>query len=167
MFELLQPVVVEADGRVQEVFASQQALTEQMNALTLELERLANATNTPLLEPYVRKLNDSRRRVGNVNSTLTAIQERLDRMQASVSQVIKARPVTSDAPATAPATAPASDSAATDSTDATDATDAAGATDAQNNDDAQDEGQDANTDANAPSETTTLTDADAPPPTET
>ena len=161
MFELLQPVVVEADGRVQEVFASQQALTEQMNALTLELERLANATNTPLLEPYVRKLNDSRRRVGNVNSTLTAIQERLDRMQASVSQVIKARPVTSDAPATAPA----SDSAATDSTDATDATDAAGATDAQNNDDAQDEGQDANTDANAPSETTT--DADAPPPTET
>ena len=163
MFELLQPVVVEADGRVQEVFASQQALTEQMNALTLELERLANATNTPLLEPYVRKLNDSRRRVGNVNSTLTAIQERLDRMQASVSQVIKARPVTSDAPATAPA----SDSAATDSTDATDATDAAGATDAQNNDDAQDEGQDANTDANAPSETTTLTDADAPPPTET
>lgn len=160
---MLQPVVVEADGRVQEVFASQQALTEQMNALTLELERLANATNTPLLEPYVRKLNDSRRRVGNVNSTLTAIQERLDRMQASVSQVIKARPVTSDAPATAPA----SDSAATDSTDATDATDAAGATDAQNNDDAQDEGQDANTDANAPSETTTLTDADAPPPTET
>ncbi|KNC46887.1 uncharacterized protein AMSG_03318 [Thecamonas trahens ATCC 50062] len=102
-----------------------------MDTLALELEKLANASNAPVLEPYVRKLTDSRKRIGNINGTLHNIQDRLDRMQASVSEVIKARrssigqrpddaPDAAEAAPAAPSDAaePATEPATTDSADA-------------------------------------------------
>lgn len=73
------------------MFASQNSLSSQIDALTIELNRLSQASELPVLTVYARKLNESRRRVGSINATLGAIAERLDRLHASIPDEVKQR----------------------------------------------------------------------------
>eukprot|EP00300_Choanocystis_sp_HF-7_P018760 c2012_g1_i1.p1 GENE.c2012_g1_i1~~c2012_g1_i1.p1 ORF type:complete len:166 (-),score=35.65 c2012_g1_i1:381-878(-) len=91
LYELLKPVVLECDARVQAVFASQSALSSQMDTLSRELDTLLSSSEMPVLTPYARKLAESRRRIASVNTTLLLIQDRLDRMYSNVPDELKAK----------------------------------------------------------------------------
>ncbi|XP_076455391.1 SNARE-associated protein Snapin-like [Babylonia areolata] len=87
VFELLKPAIDEIDDRVKTVRESQIELRQQIDSLSDDLKKVAEAEAVPAdLEPYAKKLNNSRRRVILVNSILQNIQERLHKLQSNVSK---------------------------------------------------------------------------------
>ncbi|KAJ8300854.1 hypothetical protein KUTeg_022373, partial [Tegillarca granosa] len=75
LIELLKPSVEEIDDRVKTVRESQVELRQQIDSLADDLKRIAEQQAVPVdLDPYVKKLNNSRRRVMLVNNILQNVQ---------------------------------------------------------------------------------------------
>lgn len=98
LINLLGPVVQECDANIQEVVASQRDLASQIDILSKgttpfhnafsippELEIFMGVSKTPLLTPYVQKLQTARQRMDHINSMLATINARLDRIQKNAS----------------------------------------------------------------------------------
>jgi hypothetical protein len=95
LLQLLQPVVIECDTRMNQVFKSQHLLADQIDELAkgkryqfpskpLELEHfmvVAQKNPPPNLLPAIQTLVKARTRVNTLNNTLNTIKERLDRME--------------------------------------------------------------------------------------
>jgi len=83
LFELLEPVVMECDARIQAVFQSQNDLSAQIDSLTKELEKFVaiSAQPSPALVGPIQTLIKSKQRLLTINNTLTNIKDRLDRME--------------------------------------------------------------------------------------
>jgi predicted nucleic acid-binding Zn-ribbon protein len=79
--DVLKPIVQECDERLRAVFASQSDLAKQIDALNSEIEKFMDISKTPALHPYVQKLTQAKQRLIAINSTLTKVNTRLDRMQ--------------------------------------------------------------------------------------
>ncbi|KAK7094980.1 SNARE-associated protein Snapin-like [Littorina saxatilis] len=102
VFELLKPAVDEIDDRVKTVRESQIELRQQIDSLCDDLKKIAESEAVPVeLEPYVKKLNNSRRRVMLVNSILQNVQERLHKLQNNVSKESARRKTMLDPPSPA------------------------------------------------------------------
>jgi len=78
--QLLLPVIQDSDSHIRAVMDSQNALSQQIDLLNYELQKFAAVSQTPVLTPYVNKLAESRRRIFALNTTMTTINERLDRL---------------------------------------------------------------------------------------
>ncbi|GFR79380.1 SNARE-associated protein Snapin-like [Elysia marginata] len=84
---LLKPAVGEIDERVKGVRESQVELRQQIDSLCEDLKKITENDPVPIeLEPYVKKLNSSRRRVMLVNSILQNVQDRLNKLHHSISK---------------------------------------------------------------------------------
>ncbi|KAL3871232.1 hypothetical protein ACJMK2_039240 [Sinanodonta woodiana] len=87
LVELLKPAVEEIDERVKTVRESQVELRSQIDSLADDLKRISESQAVPIdLEPYVKKLNNSRRRVMLINNILQNVQERLNKLYTNVSK---------------------------------------------------------------------------------
>ncbi|XP_046366919.1 SNARE-associated protein Snapin-like [Haliotis rufescens] len=87
LVDLLKPAVEEIDERVSCVRDGQVELRQQIDCLAEELRKITECEQNPVdLEPYVKKLNTSRRRVTLVNNILQNVQERLNKLHNSVSK---------------------------------------------------------------------------------
>ncbi|GFO19935.1 snare-associated protein snapin-like [Plakobranchus ocellatus] len=84
---LLKPAVEEIDERVKGVRESQVELRQQIDSLCEDLKKISENDPMPVeLEPYVKKLNSSRRRVMLVNSILQNVQDRLNKLHHNISK---------------------------------------------------------------------------------
>ncbi|KAL8602069.1 hypothetical protein ACOMHN_007339 [Nucella lapillus] len=102
IFELLKPAVDEIDDRVKTVRESQIELRQQIDNLCDDLKKISENEAVPVeLDPYVKKLNNSRRRVMLVNSILQNVQERLHKLQNNVSKETARRKTMLDPPSPA------------------------------------------------------------------
>lgn len=87
LMKIFRPAVEELDNKVISVRKSQVELREQIDKLAQDLHRLTELQEFPIdLEPYVKKLMNSRRRVMLVNNILQNAQERLGRLHQSVTR---------------------------------------------------------------------------------
>lgn len=87
LVDLLKPSVEEIDGRVKTVRESQIELRQQIDLLAEDLKKIAELQGIPIdLEPYVKKLNNSRRRVMLVNNILQNAQDRLNKLHTNISK---------------------------------------------------------------------------------
>jgi len=87
LIDLLKPAVDEIDDRVKDVRKSQVELRQQIDSLCDDLKKIAESDPVPMeLEPYVKKLNGSRRRVMLVNSILQNVQDRLNKLHNNISK---------------------------------------------------------------------------------
>lgn len=87
IMQIFKPAVEELDDKVLSVRQSQVELREQIDKLSQDLHRLSELQEIPVdLEPYVKKLMNSRRRVMLVNNILQNAQERLGRLHQSVTR---------------------------------------------------------------------------------
>ncbi|KAK3704675.1 hypothetical protein QZH41_018935 [Actinostola sp. cb2023] len=75
LLHLFKPAIQELDSKVHNVRQSQVELRTQIDALTEDLHKLQELQEIPLdLEPYVKKLMNSRRRIMLVNNILQNAQ---------------------------------------------------------------------------------------------
>ncbi|OWF54648.1 SNARE-associated protein Snapin-like [Mizuhopecten yessoensis] len=103
LVELLKPAVEEIDDRVKTVRDSQVELRQQIDCLADDLKKIAEQQAVPVdLEPYVKKLNNSRRRVMLVNNILQNVQERLTKLYNNVSKETARRKTLLDSPSSGP-----------------------------------------------------------------
>ncbi|WAR31093.1 SNAPN-like protein [Mya arenaria] len=97
IIDLLKPSVVEIDDRVRTVRESQVELRQQIDSLAADLHVISENQQVPVdLESYVKKLNNSRRRVMLVNNILQNVQERLNKLYSNVSKETARRKATLD-----------------------------------------------------------------------
>nr|XP_022324085.1 SNARE-associated protein Snapin-like isoform X2 [Crassostrea virginica] len=76
---------------------SQVELRQHIDSLADDLKRIAEQQVVPVdLEPYVKKLNSSRRRVMLVNNILQNVQERLNKLNNHVLKETAKRKATLD-----------------------------------------------------------------------
>ena len=81
LYNLLLPVAEQCNAHIDEVAASQVALSAQIDKLFAELERLKALTQCPTaFSPYSKKLIACRDRVENASRTLTSVATRVTRM---------------------------------------------------------------------------------------
>ena len=77
------PVVEETNQAVRDVFESQVALSKQLSAMSALLERfIGDHPEAPKLSNHLSKLGDAKERMVRVNTTLLAVQTRLERLYA-------------------------------------------------------------------------------------
>ena len=89
---LLRPTVETINQKTEGVKQSQQLLGEQIERLSLALDRLAQNQSLPVdIDHYTRNLANSKRRVLLLGSTVNSIQERLTRLQRQISLEIAKR----------------------------------------------------------------------------
>ncbi|CAN9504166.1 unnamed protein product [Ophioblennius macclurei] len=87
LLELLTPAVRQLDLHVHSVRESQVELREHIDCLASELCRINEHQKVALdLDPYVKKLLNTRRRVVLVNNILQNAQERLRRLNHNVAK---------------------------------------------------------------------------------
>ncbi|CAG5129000.1 unnamed protein product [Candidula unifasciata] len=87
LVELIKPAVDEIDGSVVCVRQSQLDLRHKIDSLYEDLKKIVESDTVPIdLEPYVKKLNNSRRRVMLVSSILQNVQGRLNKLQQNISK---------------------------------------------------------------------------------
>ena len=85
LFNLLKPAVEELDESVLAVRHSQLELRQQIDSLTEDLKKINEQLQTKFdLEPYLKKLNNARRRIMLVNNIMQNVQERVNRLHSSV-----------------------------------------------------------------------------------
>ena len=81
----MKPVVEECDLRVHSVIKSQHDLGVQVEHLACELDRFMTACaeqkEALAFEPYADKLAGCKTRLTHVNTTLTAVEQRMQRIQ--------------------------------------------------------------------------------------
>ncbi|XP_046842290.1 SNARE-associated protein Snapin-like [Xenia sp. Carnegie-2017] len=84
---VLQPSIEALDEKVNVVRASQVELREKIDELGADLAQLNERQDLPVdLEPYVKKLIGSRRRITLVNNILHNAQERLKRLNSNIAR---------------------------------------------------------------------------------
>ncbi|XP_045197037.1 SNARE-associated protein Snapin-like [Mercenaria mercenaria] len=99
MIDLLKPTVEEIDDRVKTVRESQVELRQQIDCLAEDLQVISGSQTVAVdLESYVKKLNNSRRRVMLVNNILQNVQERLTKLYNNVSRETARRKALLDPP---------------------------------------------------------------------
>ncbi|KAF9962242.1 hypothetical protein BGZ70_008087 [Mortierella alpina] len=82
---LLGPIVQEMDFNIVSVRKSQTELEKEIERLMAELQLfMASSAAPPEVEPAVQKLVKARRQIMTANSTLKAVQERVDRMHQQI-----------------------------------------------------------------------------------
>ncbi|KAK5612560.1 hypothetical protein CRENBAI_011657 [Crenichthys baileyi] len=87
LLELIKPAIQQLDVHVNSVRESQVELREHIDNLATELFRINEHQKVALdLDPYVKKLLNSRRRVVLVNNILQNAQERLRRLNHNVAK---------------------------------------------------------------------------------
>uniref|UniRef100_A0A0M3I240 Biogenesis of lysosome-related organelles complex 1 subunit 7 n=2 Tax=Ascaris TaxID=6251 RepID=A0A0M3I240_ASCLU len=84
---IIQPAIERLDAQVHNTRASQYALNAQIQALAQYLKEITNEQATPYdLDLYVRKLDDSRKRVNAVASVLQNVHDRMSRLQRNIAR---------------------------------------------------------------------------------
>ena len=87
ILSVLRPVVAELETRVRATRSSQIRLRAQMEELAEELRSVSDGQESRVaLEPYVRKLQESKKRVAVVASILHNTQDRLSKLQSHVAK---------------------------------------------------------------------------------
>ncbi|EGC35434.1 hypothetical protein DICPUDRAFT_152229 [Dictyostelium purpureum] len=86
LYLLLSPVVKECDAKIQEVYYSQKALSDQIDSLSRELDEFNNNAQVPPLLPHIQKLLNARGRLLAVNSKLSLVMSRLEKLSTSINQ---------------------------------------------------------------------------------
>ncbi|KAK3828226.1 MAG: hypothetical protein J3Q66DRAFT_394529 [Benniella sp.] len=85
IMSLLGPIVQEMDFNIVSVRKSQTDLAKEIERLMAELQLfMASAAAPPEVEPAVQKLLKARRQIMTANTTLKAVQERVDRMSLQI-----------------------------------------------------------------------------------
>jgi seryl-tRNA synthetase len=84
LMNLITPVVRECDESIQSVYKTQEELSKQIDCLTEELETFLSVTQTPSLSVYIQKLANTKSRITSLNFNLSRINDRLDRIHASL-----------------------------------------------------------------------------------
>ncbi|KAF9575970.1 hypothetical protein EC968_000933 [Mortierella alpina] len=85
IMSLLGPIVQEMDFNIVSVRKSQTELEKEIERLMAELQLfMASSAAPPEVEPAVQKLVKARRQIMTANSTLKAVQERVDRMHQQI-----------------------------------------------------------------------------------
>jgi FtsZ-binding cell division protein ZapB len=106
MIGLLQPAVEELDERVLAVRQSQIELRQSIDSLAEDLKKISELQQQQCsglnLEPYLKKLNNARRRVMLVNNILQNAQERLGKLHFNVSKETARRKALLDPPTAGP-----------------------------------------------------------------
>lgn len=98
LFHLFKPAIDNIDGRVKAVRQSQVELRAHIDNLAEDLRRISDCRVVPIdLDPYVKRLLNTRRRIGNVATLLQSVQERVNKVnyyvnrdKAKKNQMIKA-----------------------------------------------------------------------------
>ncbi|EEC10248.1 SNARE-associated protein snapin, putative, partial [Ixodes scapularis] len=84
---LLHPTIEQLDERVKSTRVSQLELRQHIDSLAEDLRRVSEEQEVPYdLDGYVKKLLNAKRRVVLVNSILQNTQERLNRINQSISR---------------------------------------------------------------------------------
>jgi len=82
---IILPAVQKIDLHVTAVCESQVTLRNKIDEVTAELQRIAELQTVDVsLEPYLKKLLDSKKRIDGINSTLISVNDRLGRLQRNV-----------------------------------------------------------------------------------
>eukprot|EP00727_Mastigamoeba_balamuthi_P002693 m51a1_g12420 hypothetical protein (140) ;mRNA; f:762765-763301 len=87
MFDFLRPIADEVVERIVECSKSQTALSDQIDRLNEEIQRVDALAKTPALEPYTKKLASARQRLEAASRAMAAIEGRV----ASLSQAVLTR----------------------------------------------------------------------------
>ena len=101
---LLRPAVETINEKTEGVKQSQQQLGEQIEQLSLALDRLAHNQSLPVdIDHYTRNIANSKRRVLLLGSSVNSIQERLTRLQRQITlEIAKRRNILETTPTTTP-----------------------------------------------------------------
>jgi len=103
LVDLLKPAVEEIDERVRSVRQSQFDLRQNIDSLAEDLKKISEAQpNNVDLDSYIKKLNNSRRRVMLVNNILQNAQDRLSKLHYNVSKETARRKALLDPPSPGP-----------------------------------------------------------------
>jgi hypothetical protein len=87
IMEIIRPAVVKLDEQVKNTRKSQLLMANQIEQLSNFLKHITDDQPNPCdLDAYVRKLDESRRRVGNVSTRLQAIHERMGQLQRNIAR---------------------------------------------------------------------------------
>lgn len=84
LLNILQPAVSACDERIQAVYTSQEQLAQQIDVLHAELTVFNEKQQGASVAPYIEKLTSSKNKLNAINSNLTRIVERLERIQLSL-----------------------------------------------------------------------------------
>ncbi|KAH7728978.1 SNARE-associated protein Snapin [Aphelenchoides avenae] len=87
IMEMVRPAVLKLDEQVKNTRKSQLLMANQINQLSNFLKHIIDDQPSPVdLDSYVRKLDDSRKRVMNVSARLQQIHERMSQLQRSIAR---------------------------------------------------------------------------------
>merc|ERR1711915_665133 len=87
LFHLFRPAVDQVDERVKAVRQSQVELRAHIDNLAEDLRRISDSRHLPIdLEPYIKKLTSTRRRVVVVTNALSTVQERVNKLNYYVNR---------------------------------------------------------------------------------
>eukprot|EP01100_Stratorugosa_tubuloviscum_P000496 TRINITY_DN1112_c1_g1_i1.p1 TRINITY_DN1112_c1_g1~~TRINITY_DN1112_c1_g1_i1.p1 ORF type:complete len:134 (-),score=71.47 TRINITY_DN1112_c1_g1_i1:69-425(-) len=81
LLQFLTPIVQACDDQLLQLYVSQNTLASQICLLQIELEKFANLAQSPNFQAYCSKLVIARQKLANLNQTLIAIMQRLDRLE--------------------------------------------------------------------------------------
>eukprot|EP00658_Telonema_sp_P-2_P038309 TRINITY_DN27518_c0_g1_i1.p1 TRINITY_DN27518_c0_g1~~TRINITY_DN27518_c0_g1_i1.p1 ORF type:complete len:195 (-),score=66.17 TRINITY_DN27518_c0_g1_i1:268-792(-) len=84
IMQLLQPVVLESDIRVQAVMKSQAALAAEIDRLSSVLKPFLSSPEAPPFHEKLALLSRIRKRAGGMAGTIGNCQQRINRIQASL-----------------------------------------------------------------------------------
>ncbi|XP_064458759.1 SNARE-associated protein Snapin-like [Ornithodoros turicata] len=84
---LLHPTIEQLDERVRSTRISQLELRQHIDSLAEDLKKIAESQQVPYdMDAYIKKLLNAKRKVMLVNSILQNTQERLNRINQSISR---------------------------------------------------------------------------------
>ena len=79
---MLGPMVEATDSSITAAVDSQAKLSQQIDKVAGELQTFLAASQLPSFAPYAERLSEVRRRATAAGNTLTAVQQRLARVEA-------------------------------------------------------------------------------------
>lgn len=84
-YETLLPIAEDYTAHVNEVIVTQQHLSENIDSLVVDLNRVKNSlANVPLFNVYTKKLLTSRTKVEALGRTLATIESRINKMTTDI-----------------------------------------------------------------------------------
>uniref|UniRef100_A0A915E0Z6 Biogenesis of lysosome-related organelles complex 1 subunit 7 n=1 Tax=Ditylenchus dipsaci TaxID=166011 RepID=A0A915E0Z6_9BILA len=87
IMEMVRPAIVKLDEQVKNTRKSQLALANHINQLSSYLKVIADEQDSPYdLDVYVRKLDDSRKRVSGLNLRLQSVHDRMSQLQRNIAR---------------------------------------------------------------------------------
>ncbi|KAI1704588.1 snapin/Pallidin domain-containing protein [Ditylenchus destructor] len=87
IMEMVRPAVVKLDEQVKNTRKSQLMLANHINQLSSYLKVIGDEQSAPYdLDAYVRKLDDSRKRVSSMTGRLQIIHERMSQLQRNIAR---------------------------------------------------------------------------------